>query len=382
MATITKDDTTKGLFRTRWTDEAGEHEEYFETHAEAQEKVNLEMAFKTAQIENAQKPKNELQLVIQEGELEPTKSQYILEKFTAFFEQAKEWEAKARAIVITDESEVGKMQEARAIRLELKDIRVNADKVRKELKEQSLREGKAIDGVANVIKALIVPIEDYLEKQENFAEVMAEEKKRRIEAERIAALQPFVPDTAMYNLKEMSEEGFVNLLSASKIAHASQKEAEKNAEDERIAKEKAKAEEDERMRKENETLKAEKEVKQKELDEAKKKADEEAAGRKKAEDELAEKQRAEKERIEEEERKKREAEFAKQHEVAVPATGHHSFPLKYEDLEILYDEVEREYADYVAACDQDEPKKPSAYGFKEYLLSGIADEMKRQGHGK
>src|ERR1039457_5062030 len=109
---------------------------------------------------------NEIEKVIEGSRLEKTKSQYIFEQFAGFFHAAKEWEIKAREIVITDESETSKMKQAREARLALKDIRVNAEKVRVSLKEQSLREGKAIDGVANVIKALIVPIEEYLEKQE------------------------------------------------------------------------------------------------------------------------------------------------------------------------------------------------------------------------
>jgi hypothetical protein len=44
------------------------------------------------------------------------------------------------------------------------------------LKEQALREGKAVDGIANVLKALIVPLEEHLDKQERFVEIRAEEQ--------------------------------------------------------------------------------------------------------------------------------------------------------------------------------------------------------------
>ena len=49
-------------------------------------------------------------------------------------------------------------------------------KVRKELKEESLRKGKAIDGVANIIKFLIEPVEKYLEDQEKFIEKLEQQK--------------------------------------------------------------------------------------------------------------------------------------------------------------------------------------------------------------
>ena len=58
------------------------------------------------------------------------------------------------------------MQEARIARLALRDIRIQADKTRKALKEESLRYGKAVQGVYNVIEYLITPIEKHLEERE------------------------------------------------------------------------------------------------------------------------------------------------------------------------------------------------------------------------
>jgi hypothetical protein len=52
--------------------------------------------------------------------------------------------------------------------------------VRKSLKEESLKRGKAIDGYANVLKYLCEPIEDKLFEIEQYAE--------RKEAARVAAL--------------------------------------------------------------------------------------------------------------------------------------------------------------------------------------------------
>jgi len=137
---------------------------------------------------------NKLQLIVKDSGLEVTKSQYILDKFTDYFEMASEWEKKAKDIVVTDESNKVEMQMARVGRLFLRDKRISIEKARVELKEQALREGKAIDGIANVLKALIVPIEEYLEKQEKFVEIkeakLAEEKRiedeKRIEQERLA----------------------------------------------------------------------------------------------------------------------------------------------------------------------------------------------------
>lgn len=158
----------------------------------------------------------QLLVIVKESGLEGAKAQVLLDNFSAYFQIACEWETKAKAIVVTDANQVAEMKMARVGRLFLREKRIAIEKTRKSLKEQALREGKAIDGIANILKALIVPIEKHLEKQEKYVEIKeAEEAKRK------------------------------------------QEEADKKAEEERIAKEKAEEEERERMRKENERLKEE-----------------------------------------------------------------------------------------------------------------------------
>jgi len=162
---------------------------------------------------------NKLQIIIDESGLESTKARKLMENFQDYFEIAEEWEIKARSIIVTDENQAADMKMARVGRLFLREKRIAIEKARKELKEQSLREGKAIDGIANILKSLIVPIEEYLDKQEKFVEIRDAEiaEQRRIEADRL--------------LREKEEA-------------------------ERIAREKADEAERERIRKENETLKA------------------------------------------------------------------------------------------------------------------------------
>lgn len=140
---------------------------------------------------------NQLQIVVQESGLSPAKAQVILEQFQDYFALAAEWEKKAKEIIVTNASQTADMKIARVGRLLLKDKRVAIEKVRKELKEQALREGKAIDGIANILKALIVPIEEYLDRQEHFVELEAKaeedarraEEARKVEEERIAQEQ-------------------------------------------------------------------------------------------------------------------------------------------------------------------------------------------------
>ena len=139
---------------------------------------------------------NQLQIIVKESGLDSTKAKFILDNFQHYFELASEWEKKAKTIVVTSGDQKEDMKLARDGRLELREKRIAIEKSRKDLKEQSLREGKAIDGIANILKALIVPIEDYLESQERFVEIQEEKKtearrleieKRLVEEDRIAA---------------------------------------------------------------------------------------------------------------------------------------------------------------------------------------------------
>ena len=130
---------------------------------------------------------NELIELVEQSDLEPNNADILKKKFNDFFDIAGEWEARAKQIVVTDESQIAVMKMAREGRLFLRAKRIEVENTRKQLKEQALREGKAIDGIANVLKALIVPIEDHLEAQEHFVENKrkAEEEQRRLEAEKL-----------------------------------------------------------------------------------------------------------------------------------------------------------------------------------------------------
>lgn len=131
---------------------------------------------------------DKLAIIVKESGLETTKAQVLLDNFSDYFQIASEWEKKAKVIVVTDVSQTAEMQMARAGRLFLREKRIHIERTRKGLKEQALREGRAIDGIANILKSLIVPIEDYLEEQEKFVEIRAahEAELARIEAEKKA----------------------------------------------------------------------------------------------------------------------------------------------------------------------------------------------------
>ena len=281
-----------------------------------------------------EQPSNELMKIVESSGLEKTKAAFVLEKFQDYFKIADEWEKKAKVLSVTSPQQVAEMKMAREGRLFLRAKRIDIEKARKELKEQSLREGKAIDGIANVLKALIEPIEEYLDRQERFVEIQEDEMREQRKIGRIAEMQSIGLDVTFYDVKNMTEEAYATLVAGQRKAIQDKIEAEAKAEAERIAKEKADREERERMAAENLRLQKEAEERERlmaieraEAD-AKQKAVEEKARKERAEAEAKEKklkaeadaklkkEREEKERLEAEIKAKKEKEDAEKKRIA------------------------------------------------------------------
>lgn len=178
-------------------------------------------------------PQNKLAVLINQSDLSEDKSSVLMAKFASFFVDVQVWEKKAKAIVVKDESQKVIMDQARQGRLFIRKVRLDIEKCRKELKEQSLREGKAIDKVSNFLKDALEPIETHLDKQEHFVEYREAEKEALVRAE-----------------------------------------VERKLEEQRIEEEKRKAEELEVTRRENEKLRKEAEERSKREEESRRASEE------------------------------------------------------------------------------------------------------------
>ena len=243
--------------------------------------------------------KNQLQVIVRESGLSPIKSQYILTKFQDYFKIAAEWEEKARTIKVTNANQKVEMQMARTGRLFLKEKRVAIENARKELKEQSLRESKAIDGISNVLKALIEPIEEYLEKQEKFVEL---KEQAILEAERIEK-EKILEEKRKAKDKEKMQLENERLKKEAKIREEKIKEERKKAKEDRLKQEgalKKQKEINEKAKLEADRIKKETEARQKEIDA---KLEKERKEKEKLEAELKEKKDAEEKAKREEEEK-------------------------------------------------------------------------------
>jgi hypothetical protein len=254
---------------------------------------------------------NQLQIIVQESGLEKTKADIILDTFKDYFKIASEWEKKAKAIEVTSETQTAEMRMAREGRLFLREKRIAVEKTRKELKEQALREGKAIDGIANVLKGLIEPIEEYLDRQERFVEIRDDEIKTNRLKVRTQECTNLQMDPLLYDLYNMAEDKYKMIIEDRKLVIKQRMEEDKRMEEERLKQQ----QENERLRKEVEEkenlLKAEREK----ADADRKVAEETQRKEREEQEKKLRKEREEKERLEAELRKKQEAEEAEKKQI-------------------------------------------------------------------
>ena len=251
-----------------------------------------------------------LELVIDQSGIEKNSALVVRGAFNSFFLQAIEWQAKVETV--TDP------KEARASRLLLKKIRVEAEHKKNDLKADALRYNRAVDQAFRLIESTTEELESKLESVEKKAEREEAARREALRQVRANELAPYNVNTTFFDLVNMPEDAFKQLLESSRIAHEAKIAAAKKAEEDRIAREKKEAEEREKQRIENERLKREafeqEQRLQKERAEA---AAKEAALRKEREaaeeaarkhkDELEAKAKAEREAIEAKARAEREA---------------------------------------------------------------------------
>ncbi len=199
---------------------------------------------------------SELTVILQEQGVSVENQKALVEAFGGPFVEAGQILADYQKIKVTDVAQIKEMSEAREKRLALRQARITVEHKRKELKEDSLKTGRAIDAVAKFVKEQIEPAEKYLEQQEKFKEL----KEQAEAAERLAARTEAVAkftDPALYTLDTMAEETFQELLIKLDREAAEKAEAERKAEEERLVAQEAERKRQAEIAAENKRLQAE-----------------------------------------------------------------------------------------------------------------------------
>lgn len=219
-------------------------------------------------------------------------------------------------VTVADANDKLNMKLANTIRLGVRQVRLEAEKTfdakRAEVQQQMLSY-KTEDSLwlkaKQTMQILTKEIEENARwKEETKERYEAEQKELKIQ-QRMLKVAKVAPEMARSEFENMSDETFDIFYAGIEKAYNDKIEAEKKAEEERIAKEKAEAEERERIRKENERLKAEAEAKEKQLAEERAKA--EAERKKIEEDAKKEREEADRKLKAEQEKSRIEAEKAK-----------------------------------------------------------------------
>jgi len=180
--------------------------------------------------------------------------------FTAFFAEAQKYAEEGMKIIVTDESQTAVMQIARAHRLAVREIRLNAEKARKAMKEDSNRYGKAVQSVYNIVEAICVPVESHLQLQEDYKKI---KEQQRIDAialartDEMSVYEGLIPDGYDFGNMSSDDYGALKLYAIKIKAESDAKKKEIADADAKVIEDKRL--EDERIRKENEQLRKENE---------------------------------------------------------------------------------------------------------------------------
>lgn len=198
----------------------------------------------------------ELTIILDEQGVSADNKKALIEAFGGPFVEAGDILANYKELEVTDVTQIKEMAEAREKRLALRKARITVENKRKELKEDSLKTGRAIDAVARFVKDQIEPAEKYLEQQEKFKQLKEEAERAQRLTARTEAIAKFT-DPTLYQLDVMAEDTFQELLIKLDHEAVEKVEAERKVEEERVAHDKAERERQAQIAEENKRLQRE-----------------------------------------------------------------------------------------------------------------------------
>jgi len=172
--------------------------------------------------------------------IEKSKAEQIKATFEPMAKMLSEFEEKFNEIIKNSEKEVTKeiTIKAKRLRIDIGKVRIETDKIRKDQKDEYLRAGKAIDGVANILKWAVTDKENKLKEIEDYFEIQEKKRLELLQIERVEKLQKYVEDAHERDLSSMDTDVFDIYLAGKKKEFEDKIEAKKKAEKERIKNEK------------------------------------------------------------------------------------------------------------------------------------------------
>lgn len=213
---------------------------------------------KTAVLEIMPEQQKEILAVVQQNALPQEQAISLQTSFAPLFKEAGALITQSRGVVVTDVSQVAQIKLSREYRLLIRKLRIKGDNTRKELKEASLRTGKAIDAMNTILVHTLSDEETRLEGQEKIVERAEQARIAALEAVRSAELAAL--GMSLPGLGAMSEEAYTQILFNYRAGYEAKIAAEKKSHEDKIAAEVARLKEEAHARAELARLKAEAEI--------------------------------------------------------------------------------------------------------------------------
>lgn len=307
---------------------------------------------------------DQLKEIVKNSGLEIAEGEQIKQSYLPFLIQLSEIQEQSAKINFSNPVEIDE-EIARTLRLKTVKIRTGAGDLKDSRKRIHLLKGNLEQAAYNLIATSCKLAEETFINVEKSREIAESKRKAGLRVERQTELEKYGWHNTGIDLGMFDEKTYTMLLNSVKKEYEDRIEAERKAEVERIAKEKADREERERMIAENARLQKEAEVKEKALQAERAKVE---AERKAAEDK-ARKEREEAERILQAERNAAAEKLAKEQEQARKLAA--ELQAK-NDAEIKAAKEAEAKAAAELKAKQEAEKKAAAAPDKEKLLSFIA----------
>jgi hypothetical protein len=191
--------------------------------------------------------------------LQATEAAQVEAVFLPMIDKMKELESQFNEIALLP-IEPTTCKKAKELRLQYVKIRTGTAAIHKTAKEYYRKGGLFVDGWKNAQAFASQQKEQKLEQIELHFENLEKERNAKLKIERLALLAGLCDDPSMYPVSDMSAPAFDQLLNGLTVAKQQREDAIRQAEENRLAKEKADREKAKRIRLENERLKKEAEA--------------------------------------------------------------------------------------------------------------------------
>lgn len=205
--------------------------------------------------------------------IEESKAKQIAEQFKPMLDKMQELELEFNEVSKLDIEDPVTSKKAKELRLKYVKVRTGTAEIHKTQKAFYLQAGRFVDGWKNAQLFASQGIEDKLESIEKYQENKEIERINNIQLERINIIKPYVENTDNLVLSGMDDEVWEAYLTTKKNQYNDKIEAERVAEENRLAEIKRQEEEREAQRLENIRLKKEAEEREALILEERKKAE-------------------------------------------------------------------------------------------------------------